>query len=464
MYIKSLHRVSLHGISQRHIIRSFHYYCLQLRSDNNIANSTRQRYLDVQNLLQKTQYKRHISLSSVIYDRPNRYRGSKRGANEVKKIKPGLKDKKAGDSNGLVNDLQKAKIPIPTVSVDVNNTRFFHENGGLTTNVQSTSNTSIQKLKGELGAIDGEVKIDSKATSQRLNEQPLDPKVVSSGLQQGEYHDSDRDLKRLLNFMSDDNVFLPHSKWKPSTRDRVKANGERVWREDFEIESLMPYNNRFRYSHQASDTSSKDEKKLDTPYIEQEDIDDLDKTLKAARSAQIRSDNERFRLEKTFKYSSAVYYNANPRTLERGNFFTPVYVDAFWSSSPSGSSPKAMAKEYIILTPSQKVIKTHRMPFNNHRSSSAQDMFSILSQLSQPEKYIKAITRLEKQGWSIIGGGGQGELVVFERLYNKKSRSTRYMIKLACGMAFSVGSLVMLLLLVTEVSSSNEKDSTDSLL
>lgn len=412
--------------------------------------------------------KRYINTSSISCNRPNRL-AAKQDANfnlnksgSSQKTRGGRHSKSSTDNStgnssttsephGRENGLQMNLDRLLRPNASGNKNGSSH---GLDSGVQNKMDlasrtkpetTILSKSKGVLVTLDNPITEVKSESFEKTTEKPLDPKVISSGLQEAD-RDPVADLERLLTFMSDDNVFPSHYKWKPSTRDRVKANGERVWKEDFEIESLLPFS-QFRYSQQPTLGSGNEGKKDDIKYIEQEDIDDLDKTLKAARSARIRSDNEQFRQEKAFKYSSAVYHSANPRTLERGNFFTPVYVDSFWS--PRSKDKIDLVKEYIILTPNQKVIQTHRMPFNTERSP--QDMFSILSQLSHPEKYIKAITRLEKQGWSIIGGGGKGELVVFERQYNKKTRSTRYIVKLACGLAASVSSVVIILLALTEM-------------
>lgn len=267
----------------------------------------------------------------------------------------------------------------------------------------------------------------------------LDPKTASSGL--SGLRDSRVDVERLLNFMSDDNVFPPHPKWKPSTRDRIKESGERVWKEDLEIESLLPFTS-YSEVEGAAHRSTKKEKEREI--IEQEDIDALDKTLKASRNAHIRYNDEKFRLRKSLEYSHTVYHSPNPRTMDRGNFFTPVYRDTPWGSRETKDSD--MAKEYVILTPSQKIIPTKKRPFNQEKSP--EDLFNILSQISNPDKYIKAISNLEKNGWSVIGGGGPGDLIVFERQFDKKKRANRFIIKLACGLSISVGSLVLIFLII----------------
>lgn len=345
---------------------------------------------------------------------------------------------------------------------------FAHE---LTSSDSPESATPKKDMKSQnKQSLHGGVLKMRKNSTKTEESVPLDPRASSVGLGTT-YSDPAGDLERLLNFMSDDNVLPPHA--KPSTRDRIKASGERVWREDFEVERLLPYT-RQQYTF-SPDLGQDSRTQSPLERIEEADIEELDKALKAARSARIRSENEHFRQQNAFSYSSAVYHSANPRTMDRRNFFTPVYVDAFWSPRFSKyhhqHQPQTdMAKEYVILTPSQKIIPTNRMPFNNNHDSDgrfSQDVFTILSQLADPEKYIRTITRLEKQGWSIIGGGGPGNLVVFEREYDKKKRATRYLVQLACGLVVSVAALVGLLLAISEVpvfkpQPATPKDSKDS--
>lgn len=261
----------------------------------------------------------------------------------------------------------------------------------------------------------------------------LDPQTAFSGLKIKKK--SDVDIQRLLNFMSDDNVFPPHPNWKPSTRDRVKESGERVYKEDLEIETLFMFSKSLESSTKSNSTEHE---------LEQSDIDALDKTLKSSQTAQQRYDDEHFRLEKSLKYSNAVFNSANPRLIERGNFFTPVYRDVPWGARNKESSD--LAKEYVILTPNQRVTYSSNKPFNQEATPAT--VYKILSELPNPTKYIRTIAKLEKQGWYVVGGGGPGNLIIFEREYNRKRRSTDYAIKLLVGLTGSIATLVALFTLI----------------
>lgn len=325
----------------------------------------------------------------------------------------------------------------------------------------------------------------SSTASKSLASEALDPKSTSKGLL-GHYRDSEDGLDRLLNFMSDDSIIVHDNKVKyprgskPSTRDRIRPGGERVIKEDLDIEELMPSEIRGRYSTKEKENpisekpqtgsfseiskesiqpklesntlSSEDEsesltRKASHNGFREEDIASLDEILGNARTDRIRSDNERFRQKNAYEYSREVYLNKKPRTLEEHNFFTPVYVDSFWS--PVAKSRADIVKEYIILTPAQKIIRTNYRPFKHDKTT--QDLFTTLSNLSKPEDYIKSIMKLEKQGWSIIGGGGPGNLVVFEREYNKKKRANWYALKVTLGSAGALLTLLVGLMAVVQV-------------
>lgn len=287
----------------------------------------------------------------------------------------------------------------------------------------------------------------------------LDPRRSSSGLL-GHYRNSDDELERLLTFMSDDSIVSKSGyRGKPSTKDRIKPSGERVIKEDLDIEDLLPLNIRNRYpgpeskktKEAASDKpgsgKAEDKEPVSSAKLNDDIIADLDETLGIARKDRIRYDNEKFRQENAFNYSREVLaHKANPRTLENRNFFTPIYVDSFWS--PSAASRKDLAKEYVLLTPAQKIIHTNYRPFKNEHST--QDLFTTLSELDKPEKYIKSIMRLEKKGWTIIGGGGSGGIIVFEREYNKRERWNWYLVKMTAGFVGVVGTIVVGLLATIE--------------
>lgn len=104
------------------------------------------------------------------------------------------------------------------------------------------------------------------------------------------------------------------------------------------------------------------------------------------------------------------------------------------------------AKEYVILTPSQRLIRTSTSPVSLSTSQPAPDMLSILSQVQQPERYRKSIAKLDKQGWHLIGPGIKGNLMVFEREYDVRRRRARRRAKIVLAVAagLSVSTLGLL--------------------
>ncbi|VVT44281.1 uncharacterized protein SAPINGB_P000364 [Magnusiomyces paraingens] len=283
---------------------------------------------------------------------------------------------------------------------------------------------------------------------------PLDPKSTSSGLL-GHYRSADVDLERLLTFMSDESVLSrPGFKGRPSTRDRIKPSGERVVKEDLDIEELMPLDIRSRYRDNTDENDTKHESgEAAAQQLSDADIAELDATLGLAQADRVRADNDRFRQANAFSFSQEVFaHREKARTLGNKNFFTPVYVDSFWSTS--GSSGEPLAKEYALLTPAQKVIRTNYPPIQDSPYGTpppARDLFTTLSNIERPEKYIKSIMRLEKQGWSIVGGGGPGGIIVFEREYNKKKRETWYAVKMTLGFVGLLGTALLGLLATIQV-------------
>lgn len=115
-----------------------------------------------------------------------------------------------------------------------------------------------------------------------------------------------------------------------------------------------------------------------------------------------------------------------------------------------------LAREYIILTPSQKIIKTSQIPLKPE-DVVLENSFHVISQLDRPHIYRKSISKLEKQGWKIIGGGGKGDLIVFERVYNPWRRTRRRRVRIVLLTVGGVGTLVVGALAFTEVPSTELK-------
>lgn len=127
------------------------------------------------------------------------------------------------------------------------------------------------------------------------------------------------------------------------------------------------------------------------------------------------------------------------KTSDSDNKYESVISDR--NNSSTSQSRKDINTEYTILTPTQKTIYTLTPPFN--QDTTVQDLITTLSNLENPEKYIKSIKKLESQGWSIVGGSKTGNLVVFERKFNGKKKRLTYLFKVTLG---ATGALVIVFL------------------
>lgn len=120
-------------------------------------------------------------------------------------------------------------------------------------------------------------------------------------------------------------------------------------------------------------------------------------------------------------------------------------------SKVTPTSGKDLATEYIILTRKQKMIKTAQLPLSPDEI--AEYTFPVLSSLENPSRYARSITKLERQGWRIIGGGG--DLIVFERAYDRRRRARRTRVRRGLAIVGSVG------LLGASILAMNERPSTE---
>lgn len=112
--------------------------------------------------------------------------------------------------------------------------------------------------------------------------------------------------------------------------------------------------------------------------------------------------------------------------------------------------------EYIVLTPRQKLINTAQMPLQDE--SLIQDTFSVLSQLENPQKYRRSISKLETQGWKIVGGGGPTGLIVFERnIKDGRRRRRARLVRIASRIGFFTALFMTGSVLFTEVPSTEIK-------
>lgn len=135
----------------------------------------------------------------------------------------------------------------------------------------------------------------------------------------GHYRSADVDLERLLTFMSDESVLSrPGFKGRPSTRDRIKPSGERVVKEDLDIEELMPLDIRSRYRDNTDENDTKHESgEAAAQQLSDADIAELDATLGLAQADRVRADNDRFRQANAFSFSQEVFaHRERPELLE----------------------------------------------------------------------------------------------------------------------------------------------------
>jgi hypothetical protein len=272
-----------------------------------------------------------------------------------------------------------------------------------------------------------------------------------------------KDFDRLLHFMADDlaNTTTSSSSaasssdsngsrkqyFRPSTRDRIGPNGERIVKQDFEVENLISYTEEFSKpeediilhteeaitmpsptapavatlgSDNADPSTTTAADNSTTVNIEDYIIQELDKSLEAVHAARIKQ-------ETVSKLSS-------PSSSFNSDFYIPPSIA---SDIPTPTTLN-LEREYLILSPTLKIIKSLKKPLHNERSP--KDLYTILSQLQSPEKYLRTITKFESQGWSIIGGNDK--MLVFERRYSKKDRDAKYLYKLVFGSIASVGLLL----------------------
>lgn len=171
-------------------------------------------------------------------------------------------------------------------------------------------------------------------------------------------------------------------------------------------------------------------------------LKDLEGFLKDAKKKQVSRDEEHFREERAYEIARLMN-NKNARTLDKKNFFTPVDTSLTnkvsstfrfkpdekpsTSSSksdelffPSIRSKKGLTHEFMVLTKSKKIV-TEENPLGDDYHP--RDLFTIFKTLGNPEKYLKQINKLEKNGgWKLIGSGGDAinKILVFERFVNKE--------------------------------------------
>lgn len=175
----------------------------------------------------------------------------------------------------------------------------------------------------------------------------------------------------------------------------------KVLKQDLDVEDLLPNDVRKTYDP-----------------LRQTDLNELNSALRETQKEHALHKEDVFRMKNAYEYSKEAS-SKHPHTLDRNNFFTPVVRPTRHNHEENN-----LAREYIIVMPSRKLIQTRNRPFKE--STGPKDLFSALSEMPNPEKYVKVITKLEKAGWSCIGGGGPGQLLVFERVYDAGKRRNRF--------------------------------------
>lgn len=214
----------------------------------------------------------------------------------------------------------------------------------------------------------------------------------------------------------------------------TRIDSQRVEATDSDIEELLPEDIRSQYRTEASKRPSKDSS---TSRPHKVDVSSLEEALKKSRNEGIKQEEEGFRAKAAFDYVNERMPSGMPRSFESRNFFSGR--DMLSKQEQDQNLKKLnIRKEYAILTPSLRTIYTKSLPFRD-RKEPPQDLFSTLSSMENPGKYVKAIRKLEKSGWTCIGGGGPGELLLFERQYSEERRSSRLLFKLTTSFIGVVG-------------------------
>ncbi|KAI0465339.1 hypothetical protein LJB42_000571 [Komagataella kurtzmanii] len=191
----------------------------------------------------------------------------------------------------------------------------------------------------------------------------------------------------------------------------------------------------------AVPTMKKDTTKLpdEKSAVTTEEIDALKVFLINAKQTRDLQRESMFNAKKIYEWTQN---NKQNRTFETKTFFTPVcvpktLVDSKVVVSNDFLFPIANShseKEYMIMYRDGSTSKSSVNPLGPKYIP--RDMFTILSQLSDPEVYSKKIAKLHKQDWHLIGGGLQeNQLLVFERESDRKSKTLKLGRNLLGGMA-----------------------------
>lgn len=270
--------------------------------------------------------------------------------------------------------------------------------------------------------------VDSRAVGDLDAKRDLYPNL------KGKYKNHEATFGKLYDFMAQDPVTTT-KKAPPTQKSEPKpqTTARKVSKDDIEVAEMFPEDIRKKYDQSSSGELSSKKPSV----IRAEDIARFDDAMQETREKLKQREEEQFRAKNAYDYSWEKAYAKTPYSLDSKNFFSSV--SQLEAEEASKRSP--IDKEYAILTPSLKTIYTKTLPFRDERPP--QDLFSTLSTMENPGKYVKAISKLEKNGWTCIGGGGPGELLVFERLYSPDKRYNGLLIKLTTSFIGLVGVAVI---------------------
>ncbi|ANZ74584.1 BA75_01681T0 [Komagataella pastoris] len=174
------------------------------------------------------------------------------------------------------------------------------------------------------------------------------------------------------------------------------------------------------------DTTKLPDEKSD---VTTEEIDALKVFLLNAKKTRDLQRESMFNAKKIYEWTQN---NKQNRTFENKTFFTPVCVPKTLVDSKVVVSNDLLfpianshsKKEYMIMHRNGSTSKSSVNPLGPRYIP--RDMFTILSQLSDPEVYSKKIAKLHKQNWHLIGEGmEENQLLVFERESDTKSKTIR---------------------------------------
>lgn len=160
------------------------------------------------------------------------------------------------------------------------------------------------------------------------------------------------------------------------------------------------------------------------------DKDSLEKFLKSTKKESDKQAERKWREQKAYEWSSTMV-NGH-RSLESGNFFSPMSLMSRSSNFPMFPSPES--KEYMVLTTTGQEFVSEDNPLGAKHMD--EDMFAILNRFDDSglEKFSRNVKRLQKKNWKLIGGGGgHDRMLVLSR--ERTGRKAKYLTRLKTVLA-----------------------------